>query len=139
MSNLVGKVVVYNGGTESVYGCSSPSALICGKRYLVTSECVSGWQTNVELKGVTGEFNSVWFDEVIYNKKEWLAEVTLYNSPVLLTGKRISLLRLHEDTGAFEAVTTSEIKSVKKVYGNIYLIETKNNVYVTKVNLRTGC
>lgn len=141
MSSLVGKIVMYNGETEALYGCSSPYLLALGKRYLVISEKVGDFQTNLYLKGVEGEFNSMWFNEVesSFSKKEWLAVATLYNCPDTFVGKRISLQRFHEDTKYLEKVNTSEIIKVENVYGNIYLFETTNSVYITKVNLRTGC
>ena len=58
------KKVRYNGGTQSYYGCSDPSKLVVGKEYEVVRSRVRSWQTDYTLKGVDGEFNSVWFDEV---------------------------------------------------------------------------
>jgi len=58
------KIVRYNGGTESYYSCSDPTDLVIGKEYEVISAKDRGWQTDYTLKGVTGEFNSVWFDEI---------------------------------------------------------------------------
>lgn len=136
MSNLVGKVVTYNGGTDAIFACSCPNNLVCGKRYLVTSETIMDFQTNVHLRGVVGEFNSVWFDEVKVEKKKWLAIATLYNKPEFFIGKRISLKRLCEDMEALETVNTSTILSIRKIYEDVYLIETENSVYVTKVKLR---
>ena len=57
------KKVSYNGGTESWYSCTEPTALVVGQQYEVTSEEVLSWQTNYTLKGVEGSFNSVWFNE----------------------------------------------------------------------------
>ncbi len=141
MKDLVGKVVVYNGGMDSYYSCSDYRKLEIGKRYVVISANERSWQTDLSLKGVEGEFNSVWFDEVKeYGlKKEWLAVATLYNQPDTFVGKRVLLQRIHVDTKLVETVTTSEIIRVRNLYGNIYLFETTNSVYVTKVNLRTGC
>ena len=58
------KIVRYNGGTMSYLGCSNPSKLVLGQTYEVVAEDDLGWQTNYTLKGVTGYFNSVWFDLV---------------------------------------------------------------------------
>lgn len=58
------KKVIYNGGTQSYKGCSDPSLLKKGKKYLVISERDLGFQTNYILNGIKGEYNSVWFDEV---------------------------------------------------------------------------
>lgn len=139
MSSLVGKVVTYNGGVEGIVYSSCPSCLVRGKKYVVTSERVMDFQTNLHLQGVSGEFNSVWFNEVQTEKSKWLALATLYNKPELFIGKRISLKRLHEDTNVLETVNTSTILSVNKIYEDVYIIETGNSVYVTKVKLRTEC
>lgn len=139
MSSLVGKVVKYNGGTDGFFNSCYPNGLVYGKRYLVVSERVMDFQTNLRLDGVKGEFNSVWFDEVKFEKKKWLAIATLHNKPELFVGKRMSLEKLNENTKVLESVYTSVILSVKKLYENVYLFETRNSVYVTKVKLRTGC
>lgn len=136
MSSLVGKVVMYNGGTDTNCECSDPNALIFGKRYVVISECDRGFQTNLSLRGIIGEFNSVWFDGVKAKKEEWLAKATLYKSPRRYIGGKMNIQKLYENTGRFELITTTEIQYVKRIYGNIYLFETENEVYVTKVNLR---
>lgn len=61
---IMAKKVRYNGGTESYYGCSDPTNLVVGKEYEVVLSKDRGWQTDYILKGIDGEFNSVWFDEV---------------------------------------------------------------------------
>ena len=38
------KIVRYNGGTMSYYGCSEPTELVIGKTYEVISENDRGWQ-----------------------------------------------------------------------------------------------
>ncbi len=58
------KTVRYNGGKLSFYGCTDPKKLRKGKKYKVIAEDVMDWQTDYTLKGVKGEFNSCWFDEV---------------------------------------------------------------------------
>lgn len=145
MSSLIGKMVTYNGGKDSYSGCDSPDNLIVGKAYRVIGEDVKSFQTNLYLSGVSGRFNSVWFNEAIAEKasevkekKEWLAIANIYCLPNTLVGKRISLQRLHEDKCLLEQVTTSTIINVKKVGQNVYFIETDNSVYVTKLKIRTG-
>ena len=139
MSSLVGKKVVYNGGKDSYYGCDEPDQLVVGEGYMVIGEDVRSFQTNLTLKGVSGSFNSVWFNEQPEKKKkEWLAKATLYSDPSTFVGKRMNLERLHEDKAFLEQVTTSEVKNVKALYENVYLIETDNSVYITKVKIRTG-
>ena len=139
MSSFVGKKVVYNGGTDSYYGCDEPNELVVGEQYMVVGEDVRSFQTNLTLKGVRGNFNSVWFNEQPeVKKKVWIAKATLYSRPYTFVGKRMSLERLHEDKDCLEQVTTSEVKNVKALYENVYLIETDNSVYITKVKIRTG-
>ena len=67
------KQVRYNGGTESYYGCSDPINLVVGEEYEVVFSRERGWQTDYTLKGVDGEFNSVWFDEVSSDDKVYMA------------------------------------------------------------------
>ena len=67
------KKVRYNGGTLSYYGCSDPTNLVVGKEYEVVLSKDRGWQTDYTLKGIYGEFNSVWFDEVSSDDKVYMA------------------------------------------------------------------
>ena len=48
------KIVRYNGGTQSYYGCTEPNALVVGKEYEVIAAKDRGWQTDYTLKGVSG-------------------------------------------------------------------------------------
>ena len=58
------KIVRYNGGTQYFYPCTKPYMLVVGREYEVIHAKVSDCHTEYTLKGVEGEFNSVWFDEV---------------------------------------------------------------------------
>ena len=69
------KKVRYNGGTQSYYDCSDPTNLVVGKEYEVVLSRDRGWQTDYTLKGVDGEFNSVWFDEVSSDDSVYIVNV----------------------------------------------------------------
>ena len=58
------KLVRYNGETMSYYECSDPRVLKKGQIYEVENILESGYHTEYILKGIKGEFNSVWFDNV---------------------------------------------------------------------------
>ena len=59
--------VRYNGDTQSFYPCDDPKVLVKGQVYEVVSARDLGWQTYLTLKGVEGEFKSVWFEDVSPN------------------------------------------------------------------------
>lgn len=66
----VGDIVRYNGGTESFAApYDDPSKLKVGGAYRVAYVDVKNWTTDVKLVGVSGTFNSVWFDELSVRKK----------------------------------------------------------------------
>lgn len=57
--------VRYTGETKSFEGdFINPNILVKGKIYELISFQVHNWHTTYNLKGVKGDFNSVWFDEV---------------------------------------------------------------------------
>lgn len=65
-----GDIVRYNGGTESFAASyDDPSCLKVGGAYRVASVKVKNWTTDVQLVGVRGTFNSVWFDELSARQK----------------------------------------------------------------------
>lgn len=65
-----GDIVRYNGGTESFAASyDDPSCLKVGGAYRVASVKVKNWTTDVQLVGVKGTFNSVWFDELSARQK----------------------------------------------------------------------
>lgn len=129
----MGKFVIYNGGTEAFYHTSNPSVLVKGDRYEVVEEIQSSFYTNYTLKGIQGEFNSVWFDEV-KEKKVYLAKTLVYTADIKsLIGRRLHVRRVKDDD-TVESVTTALIVNIEHVYGDIYKLETENTVYVTEVN-----
>lgn len=118
------KKVVYNGGVESYSGCTNPSILEIGKVYVVREVNEGKWQTNYKLKGVNGEFNSVWFCDPI--KPSYIAIGR--KKPV--QGGRTSIYRLCD---SWNKITTSIILSVESISANIYKVETKNSIYIIQV------
>lgn len=126
------KKVRYNGGTESYYGSSDPSKLSVGKVYEVISSNVRKWQTDYVLKGVEGEFNSAWFEEVTSNQKG--VYIALANK-IPETGERykcykIEFINKHPN---FIEVYTSVIKKINYMGNNIYQVTTQNSVYIVEV------
>lgn len=87
---IMAKKVRYNGGTQSYYGCSDPTNLVVGKEYEVVLSKDRGWQTDYILKGVSGQFNSVWFDEVSPDDKVYMA--IAHKVPVI--GEKYSCYRM---------------------------------------------
>lgn len=124
------KIVRYNGGTESYYGCSSPSSLIVGKEYEVVSENKRAWQTDYTLNGVQGKFNSCWFDKV--NSKQTYFAISC---TVPTVGERYSCYRLQFVGGnpIREDFYTDTVKSVIDLDDNIYKVVTYNSNYIVKV------
>lgn len=137
MSELrIGAEVVYNGGTGSYYGCSDHNVLVRGKRYIIIGKRVRAWQTDYNLEGVEGSFNSVWFDEV-EPQKTYLARAEIYHNIIWYIGKRMSLVKIQDKEPYFDPVTTSPVQSIQFVHENVCKIETENSVYITKIGKRT--
>lgn len=125
------KKVRYNGGTESYYGCSEPTDLVIGKEYEVVSERDRGWQTDLTLRGVSGEFNSAWFDEVIIDDHVYMAISN--NLPEI--GKRYFCFKISIKNGRPELIgtTTSRISQIKFLGNDVYKVTTENSVYFVTV------
>lgn len=124
------KIVRYNGGTESYYGCTDPTDLVCGKEYEVISENDRGWQTDYTLKGVNGYFNSCWFDE-ISSSQTFMA--LAHSIPIV--GKRCECAKLEIINGQprLNNWRTSTVKEVSSMGNNIYKVTTHNSVYIVQV------
>ena len=58
------KIVRYNGGTDSFYGCTEPTDLVIGEKYEVSGTFQRNLQTDYILKDIPGHFDSTWFDDV---------------------------------------------------------------------------
>lgn len=124
------KIVIYNGGTESYYSCTDPTDLVRGKKYEVISENNRGWQTDYILKGVTGHFNSCWFDEVPSGKTFMALART-----IPMVGTRCECSKLEFVNGHPKLInwSTSTVKEVMDMGNNIYHVTTCNSVYIVQV------
>lgn len=125
------KKVRYNGGTESYYTCSEPTNLVNGEEYEVILSRDYGCQTDYTLRGVEGEFNSVWFDEVSPDDRIYMAAA--YNIPEI--GKRYECYKMEivNSQIKFVGVLTTTVKGIKYVGNNIYKVTTCNSVYIVNV------
>lgn len=123
-------IVRYNGGTESYYGCSAPTDLVIGKEYEVISQNDRGYQTDYTLRGVTGYFNSCWFDKVT-SKKTFMA----FANRVPTIGQRFDCNRLEIINNYIVPINciTSTVKAVMDVGDNFYKVVTENSIYIVEV------
>lgn len=123
--------VRYNGGTKSYYSCSDPTNLVIGKEYEVILLRDRGWQTDYTLKGVTGQFNSVWFDKVSSEDKVYMA--IAHEVPVI--GKEYSCSEIIFLNGEPKLIdcSTSIVKGINYMGNNIYQVTTCNSVYIVNV------
>lgn len=123
------KIVCYNGGKESFYGCSNPYNLIKGKTYEVISSKDRGWQTDYTLKGVDGEFNSSWFDEIF--PQFYMA----ISREIPKINERHFCYKIDFANGKHRLVPwlTSSVNEVFYIGNNIYQVTTCNNIYVVTV------
>ena len=115
----------------SYYGCSDPTNLVVGKEYEVVLSRDRGWQTDYTLKGVDGEFNSVWFDEVSSDDKVYMA--IAHEVPVI--GERYSCYKMEFINGQPKLIawSTSTDKGINYMGNNIYQVTTRNSVYIVNV------
>ena len=90
-----------------------------------------GWQTDYTLKGVDGEFNSVWFDEVSSDDKVYMA----ISQEVPAIGERYSCYKIESNNGQPKLVSrsTSTVKEISYLGNNIYQVTTRNSVYIVNV------
>lgn len=125
------RMVRYNGGTRSYYGCSAPDNLVVGKEYEVVLSRDRGWQTDYTLKGVDGEFNSIWFDDVSSDDNVYMAVA----SEVPVLGERYSCYKLEIINGRLKpsSWSTSPVKEIGHMGNNIYRVTTCNSVYIVNV------
>lgn len=127
------KKVRYNGGTLSYYGCSDPTKLVMGKEYEVVLARDRGWQTDFTLKGVDGEYNSLWFDEVSSSNDNVYMAIA-HEIPEI--GKRYSCFKMEFINGLpnFIGWSTSIVEKIDYIGNNIYQVTTCNSVYLVNVN-----
>ena len=109
------KKVSYNGG--SYYSCYDPTNLVVGKEYEVVVLKDRSWQTDYILKGINGEFNSVWFDEVSSDDKVYMA--IAHKVPVIC--KSFSCYKIEFINGQPKLVgwSTSTVKGINFMGNNI--------------------
>ena len=119
------KILMYNGGKDSYKGCSDPHLLVKGKLYEVISEKDLGFQTNFLLKGIPGEYNSVWFSEpTSYFAYSYTVPVEDESMKSLIRFDGINAKHLHH---------TSTVSYVESISNDIYKAYTKNTLYIVKV------
>ena len=125
------KKVRYNGGKESYYRCSYPSKLVVGKEYEVVLARDRGWQTDYTLKGVSGEFNSAWFDDISFDDKVYMG--ISHTVPVI--GECYSCYKMEFVNGNPKLVScsTSTVKAINYMGNNIYQVTTRNSTYIVNV------
>ena len=118
------KMVIYNGGSKSYYGCTSAECLVTGRIYEVIGQSDRGWQTDYTLKGVSGYFNSCWFDELTSKPTYY---VTSHKRPV--EGQKCVCSKL-TSAGDFQQLITSTVLSVASIGSDTYRVLTKNSIYI---------
>ena len=121
------KLVRYNGEKVSYKGCDSPTNLVKGKVYEVQFEEDLGWQTNYKLKGLNGNFNSVWFNEVEIPVVMALS----HKHPELR--KPLENLLMFNKNEVRQVLKTTPVQKIEKVEGNVFKILTKNTIYIIQV------
>ena len=123
-----GKIVYYNGGTESYRSCSKPDQLTKGIAYRVIAEKDLGTQTNYTLDGIVGEFNSAWFDELLATKL-----MVSYEVPQV--GKKVECNRLYTLSGKpiLKKGTIDTVVGVQRLTDILYLVTTKRDIYAMQV------
>lgn len=127
------KLVRYNGLKESYMGCDSPKNLTLGKTYIVEGENDLGYQTNLTLQGVPGEYNSVWFDEV---RTKPVYEGFIRKIPQV--SMRCEGYRV--ENNKVVSISTSRVESVERLSGNTYRVVTRNSVYYMRlINWESYC
>lgn len=126
------KKVVYNGGTESCYGCTEPTALVVGQQYEVTSEEVRSWQTNYTLKGIEGSFNSAWFDDEPEEKKFFIAVA----KTIPAVGKPYTCHKVEfvDSEPRLISCRTTNVVAVTCLGETHLQVETKNSIYFVNVD-----
>ena len=126
------KIVRYNGGTETYYGCSDHKVLVIGQKYEVIGEKDLGFQTNYTLKGVEGEFNALWFNEAEGFIQTYLA--VSHSIPVAGRSYECSKLEGMGNRWHLQLVTTSTVVKVEQIALDTFSVTTLNSIYIVKVN-----
>ena len=126
------KKVRYNGGTLSYYSCSDPVNLVVGKEYEVVFEKDRSWQTDYTLKGVEGEYNSAWFNEV--SPDDGSVYMAIANEvPVVGEKYYCNKIEFINRQPKLISCSTSVVKSITHMGNNIYQVTTSNSIYIVNV------
>ena len=125
------KQVIYNGRTKRQSGCTNPSVLKKGKIYEVIGENVKLFRTYYTLKGVEGQFNSVWFEEIPNYPETFLAIGITVPSP----GESCFLYALEEidEIAKFGYRNTSTVQSVEPIGNKTFRVVTENSIYILQI------
>lgn len=118
--------VKYIGGIESYAGCSDPKLLTLEQEYEVVKVDKKPWQTNYFLKGVSGSFNSLWFETI---RETYFA----YSKDIPVVGKHYFCFRLSKMNSSSEFVQTSPVISVEQILEKIYKVITNNSIYLVMI------
>lgn len=120
------KIVTYTGATGYVGG-SDPTILEEGMRYKVISEKNIKGQTFYTLEGLSGNFNSIWFNRIPVTT-EYLA----FSDQIPVAGKSAVLSR--EKDKRWEKVETSKVIEVVQLGYTMYKVSTENSTYFLQVH-----
>ena len=125
------KIVRYNGNTLSHFYCSDPKKLTREKEYEVISKVYHGPQKNYVLKGVEGEFDSAWFDEIEIDKPIFIAVAN--SAPSI--GKVFKCFKIEPSEGKIHSIEcyTRNIKEVLYLGSNTYRVITEDSVYYVQI------
>lgn len=109
----------------SYTGSTNPKVSRKGWMYEVERVDVGKWQTNYELKGIDGSFNSLWFDDVP-------AYLTVASEKPEV-GQRIYNIKAFKN-GKWEKYRyTSMVEEVRKISKTIYEATTAHTIYVVQI------
>jgi hypothetical protein len=118
----------YNGDTYHYKPCDDPKALKKGKRYKVVGFVKGEYQTNLILKGVKGEFNSLWFDN--WEIPEGKPVYQCSTSRIPKVGEQLVAF---DQTRGID-VLSSTVKNVKKQWlSRTWRVETRNTIYMVRL------
>ena len=118
------KFVKYKGGAMSDYDCADSKDLVVGQIYEVTCSNVSTGHTDYNLRGVIGQFNSVWFDEVPIHKAFATAKPVV-GYPMTCT----KLERKNEDSIVMTSWNTTKVEKIDNIESGTFRVITNNSVY----------
>ncbi len=127
------KKVRYNGGTDSYYSCSKPTKLVVGKEYEVVFSRDHVFQTDYTLKGIDGEFDSLWFDEVPSEDKIYMV-ATAQEVPVINNRFTCYYIEFFNGKPKPRRIVTSPVKEINYMGNSIYQVTTHNSVYIVNVD-----